>query len=94
MPRETHDILGGGTLWSARHHALFWVDIMAPAVNRLSFADGRIDRWTMPEPIGWLVERVSGNFIVGLKSGFAELLLDPLRSATLPTRNRISPATA
>jgi D-xylonolactonase len=77
VPRETRDELGEGTLWSARDDAVYWVDILAPAVNRLSLASGRIERWTMPEPIGWLVERTGGGFIAGFQSGFAELELDP-----------------
>jgi D-xylonolactonase len=75
--RDTRDTLGEGALWSARHNAFFWVDILAPAVNRLSLEDGRIDRWAMPEPVGWLVERKEGGFIAGLQSGFAELTLEP-----------------
>jgi sugar lactone lactonase YvrE len=77
VPRDTRDILGEGTLWSVRYNALFWVDILAPAVNRLSFVDGTVDRCDMPEPVGWLVERVGGGFICGLQSGFAELTLEP-----------------
>ena len=77
VERETRDTLGEGALWSARHNAFFWVDILAPAINRLSLADGRIDRWAMPEPCGWMVERRAGGFVIGLKSGFAELTLDP-----------------
>ncbi|MBV8238734.1 MAG: SMP-30/gluconolactonase/LRE family protein, partial [Sphingomonas sp.] len=77
VPRETRDVLGEGTLWSARENAVFWVDILAPALNRLSLADGRIERWAMPEPTGWIVERERGGFIVGVQSGFAELTLDP-----------------
>lgn len=77
IDRETRDILGEGTLWSARNNALFWVDILAPAINRLSLADGQITRWAMPEPVGWMVEQETGDFIVGLQSGFAELSLDP-----------------
>jgi D-xylonolactonase len=77
VARDISDTLGEGALWSARHNAFFWVDILAPAINRLSLADGRIDRWSVGEPIGWLVERTNGNFIVGLQSGFAELTLDP-----------------
>ena len=77
VERETRDTLGEGALWSARHNAFFWVDILAPAINRLALADGRIDRWDMPEPCGWMVEREAGGFIIGLQSGFAELTLDP-----------------
>lgn len=75
---DTRDTLGEGTLWSARENAVYWVDILAPALNRLSLADGRVDRWAMPEPLGWVAERERGGFIGGFQSGFAELTLDPL----------------
>jgi xylono-1,5-lactonase len=68
-----------GPLWSDREHAVYWVDILAPAVHRLSLADYSIRSWLMPEPIGWLVERENQpGFIAGFKSGFAKLVLDPL----------------
>ncbi len=79
IEREQRDILGEGTLWSARENALFWTDILAPALNRLSLASGEITRWAMPEPLGWVVERAGGGFIAGFQSGFARLDLDPLR---------------
>lgn len=80
VPRDgQRDLLGEGALWSARAGAFFWVDILAPALNRLVLDTGAITRWDMPEPIGWVVERASGGFIAGLRSGFAELDLDPLR---------------
>ena len=77
--RDTRDTLGEGTLWSARDNAVYWVDILAPAVNRLSLVDGEIQRWPMPEPIGWIAERRDGGFIAGFQSGFAELTLEPLQ---------------
>ncbi|SFR82366.1 SMP-30/gluconolactonase/LRE family protein [Sphingomonas jatrophae] len=73
------DTLGEGTVWSAREGALYWVDILAPALNRLVLATGNVTRWPMPEPLGWVVERTGGGFIAGLQSGFAELDLDPVR---------------
>ena len=39
IERDARDTLGEGTLWSARDNAVFWVDILAPALNRLSFGD-------------------------------------------------------
>lgn len=78
IERDARDTLGEGTLWSARDNAVYWVDILAPALNRLSLADGRIERWTMPEPLGWVAERKAGGFVAGFQSGFAWLTLDPL----------------
>lgn len=78
VSRSHHDELGEGVLWSPGDDALYWVDILAPALNCLNLASGHVKRWTMPEPIGWVVEREAGGFIAGFHSGFAELDLDPL----------------
>ena len=78
IKREIRDTLGEGTLWSARDNAVYWTDILAPALNCLSLTDGNISRWAMPEPIGWVAERQGGGFVAGLQSGFARLALDPL----------------
>ncbi|PDH66411.1 MAG: gluconolaconase [Sphingomonadaceae bacterium MED-G03] len=78
IPRDVADRLGEGTLWSARDNAVYWVDILAPALNRLSLADGAVTRIVMPEPLGWVAERQAGGFIGGFQGGFAEIHLDPL----------------
>lgn len=78
IERDTRDILGEGTIWSARENALYWVDILAPALNRLSLEDGSIERWAMPQPLGWVSEAQSGGLIAGFQSGFARLALNPL----------------
>ena len=78
IARDGADMLGEGTIWSARDDAVYWVDILAPALNRLSLKDGAVERWAMPEPLGWVAERAGGGFIGGFKSGFAEISLDPL----------------
>jgi D-xylonolactonase len=74
------DVLGEGLLWSARDNAVYWTDILAPALSRLSLDDGKVTRWDMPEYVGWVIERRDKpGFIAGFKSGFVELELDPLR---------------
>jgi len=79
VERDTRDSLGEGLLWSVRDQAVYWTDILCPALNRLSLATGKIDRWTMPEMLGWVIERQNApGFIAGFRSGFAELTLDPL----------------
>ena len=89
--RDVRDSVGEGPMWSARENALYWVDILAPAVWRMSLADRAIQRWTMPEPIGWVIERATEpGLIAGFKSGFAHLNLQPLTITPLvspePTR--------
>jgi D-xylonolactonase len=74
------DQLGEGPLWSARDASLYWVDILRQELHALHLGDGRIKSWTMPEMIGWVIERRhTPGFIVGLRSGFAELRLDPFQ---------------
>ncbi|HWM27844.1 MAG TPA: SMP-30/gluconolactonase/LRE family protein [Woeseiaceae bacterium] len=70
--------LGEGPLWSARENAIYWVDILEPALHRYSLIDHGVRSWPMPEKLGWVVERRDrAGFIAGLQSGFAELTLDP-----------------
>lgn len=77
--RNVRDQLGEGPLWSARENAIYWVDILAPALHRLSLTDNAVKSWSMPEKIGWVVERRDRpGFIAGLQSGFVELTLDPV----------------
>lgn len=72
-------LLGEGPLWSGRDNTVYWVDILGQRLHRLSLADGAINRWDMPEPICWVIERRDlPGFIAGFASGFAELRLDPL----------------
>lgn len=83
IEREGRDVLGEGTLWSARENAVYWTDILGKALNRLSLDDGAVQRWAMPEPLGWVVERAGGGFIGGFQSGFARIRLDPLAITAL-----------
>lgn len=79
IPRASRDILGEGLLWSARENALFWTDILGRKLWRMSLIDEGISCWDMPEAIGWIIERASGGFVVGLASGFYRLELEPFR---------------
>ena len=78
VPRTSADLLGEGVTWSARRNAVFWVDIRAPALHCLDLGNETTRCWAMPEPIGWIVERAGrDDFVIGLKSGFATLALEP-----------------
>ena len=78
VQRDMRDVLGEGACWSPRDQAFYWVDILAPALNRLSLADSEITRWAMPEPLGWVVRRERGGLIGGFRSGVATIDLEPL----------------
>jgi D-xylonolactonase len=78
IDRDIRDQLGEGVTWSARDNAIYWVDILAPALNRMSLLDGMVERWEMPERLGWVVTEQSGDLIGGFQSGFARIGLGPL----------------
>lgn len=78
IDRPIRDTLGEGALWCARDGAFYWVDILAPALNRLMLESGEISRWDMPEPLGWVVEHGAGGFVGGFRGGIARITLDPL----------------
>lgn len=78
VARDRRDQLGEGLLWSARDNALYWTDILGQRLNRLRLSDDVVDTWTIPEMIGWVIERRDHGFIAGLKSGIVALTLDPL----------------
>lgn len=79
VARDRADRLGEGLLWSRRDDALYWVDILGQRVNRLTLANGVVRSWTLPDTIGWLVERESGGFVAGLGRRFVALSLEPVR---------------
>ncbi|WP_159982308.1 MULTISPECIES: SMP-30/gluconolactonase/LRE family protein [unclassified Novosphingobium] len=78
IERGVRDTLGEGALWCERDGAFYWVDILAPALNRMTLADGEITRWGMPAPLGWVAQRASGGLIGGFRDGVAAISLDPL----------------
>jgi D-xylonolactonase len=79
IERPVRDQLGEGLLWSERENAIYWVDILAQSLHRLSLVDETTTTWPVPERIGWVIERQGqpGRFIAGLQSGFYELELGP-----------------
>jgi sugar lactone lactonase YvrE len=84
IPRARADRLGEGPLWVAAENAVYWVDVTGQRLNRLSLDDESVAEWAMPEMIGWVISRrQQPGFIAGLKSGIAELQLDPLRLTPL-----------
>ncbi|MET1756290.1 SMP-30/gluconolactonase/LRE family protein [Novosphingobium sp. RD2P27] len=78
IERDVRDELGEGITWNARENAIYWVDIKAAALNRMALDDGSIQRWSMPEPVGWVVQDACGDLIGGFQSGFGRIQLDPL----------------
>jgi sugar lactone lactonase YvrE len=67
---EAQAMLGECPVWSAEEQALYWVDILAPALHRLEPATGATRRWTMSASIGSFGLRERGGAVVALRNGF------------------------
>ena len=67
--------LGEGPCWDEQTQSLYWVDIPAARVHRLSEA-GVHSSWNVGQPASAVVTRASGGLLVAAGNGF--LALDPL----------------
>ena len=75
-------ILGEGAFWSARHAALYWVDIPAGLVHRSDPSDGRTQSWDLGHPVGCVTETTDGRVVAARSDGFA--CLDPATGKVTP----------
>ena len=70
--------LGEGPLWDEAGRRFLLVDIHGRAVHAWSPDSDAVQRWDLPERVGWLIARADGDgFIAGLQSGFVRLWLEP-----------------
>ncbi len=77
---NSRDIVGEGPVWVAAENAIYWVDILGAAINRMELDGGAVTRWAVPEPIGFIVPRRDHKgFIAGMRSGLFFLETNPLR---------------
>ncbi len=68
--------LGECPVWSVQEQALYWVDILAPALHRLDPATRKSRTWPMPSRIGSYGLRETGGAVVALEDGFHLLDFD------------------
>jgi sugar lactone lactonase YvrE/DNA-binding IclR family transcriptional regulator len=81
LPWGAH--LAEGPVWSAREKRLYWVDILAPSINRFDPATRSNEEVALPRLVSAVVERRGGGFVAltqgGLESfDFASGTLTPL----------------
>ena len=67
---DARNMLGESPLWSAHEQALYWVDIVAPAVHRWHPASGVRRTWRTPAAVGSIGLRDAGGLVAALRSGF------------------------
>ena len=68
---ERRNSLGEFPTWSAAEGALYWVDIVEPAIYRYAAATGAVDVWQMPDLLGSIAVRRRGGLLVALRGRLA-----------------------
>ncbi|MGC9239511.1 MAG: SMP-30/gluconolactonase/LRE family protein [Acidithiobacillus sp.] len=70
-------ILGEGPLWSPRHQAVYFVDILGQKIAAFWPASGTKGLWALEEPCTWLVEYADDDlFLAGLRRDIVSLRLE------------------
>ena len=70
--------LGEGPVWSAKDHAIWFVDIKRSQVLRYDVHIGSHQVFHAPSPCGFLAPKEDGGFIVGCKTGLYDF--DPAKN--------------
>ena len=67
---DAKNTVGESPVWSAAEQALYWVDILAPAVYRWQPSSGERRAWPLPTAVGSIGLRENGGLVVALRNGF------------------------
>lgn len=66
----TRNELGEGPLWSPEEKRLYWVDILAGNIHRVTPGSSDIETFAIGQPVGSMGFRATGGFVLALKHGF------------------------
>jgi sugar lactone lactonase YvrE len=71
--------LGEGPIWDGRIGRLLWVDIPAGKILMLDPRSGGVEELGVGQPVGTIVPRLAGGYVLAIRDGFATL--DPKTGA-------------
>ena len=63
------DLLGESPFWHPHERRLYWVDIQARQIRRLSPGHGTVESWTVPSEPGCIAPASSGGLVMALRDG-------------------------
>ncbi len=70
------DLLGESPIWDDKRGCLYWVDSLAPRIQRFDPSTGQHTAWQMPMPIGSIgLSQKHDHLIAALKDGFYDVSL-------------------
>ena len=62
--------MGEGPHWDADTELLWWVDLLAGLVHNTELRSHRLGTWSLGRPVGAVIKRASGGFVVADSRGF------------------------
>lgn len=62
-------LLGEGPLWSPRDEALYWVDILTPAIHRFDVATGRDTETKLGSMVSLVIPKATGGLLIATPNG-------------------------
>jgi sugar lactone lactonase YvrE len=89
--------VGEGPHWDAEAELLWWVDLLAGLVHNIGLRSDRLGTWSLGRPVGAVIKRASGGFVVADSRGFRYLGVDGSRGdeiAVLGAGKRMNDAKA
>lgn len=66
---ESRSLLGEGPIWSPRDGALYWVDILTPAVHRLDTAKGLDTETKLGSMVSVVIPKATGGLLLATPGG-------------------------
>ena len=67
---NARNVLGEGPLWDVEEQKLYWIDSLAPALQRCNADGSAIEHWPLPAHIGSMALRMHGGAVLSLANGF------------------------
>lgn len=69
-------LLGEGPVWSPRDQALYWVDILTPALHRYDPQDGQARQTQLGAMVSMVVPKATGGLLVATPAGLMTMRAD------------------
>lgn len=73
---EARALLGEGPVWSPRDNALYWVDILAPALHQLDATSGQQRETPLGSMVSMVVPMASGGLLLATPAGLMAMAPD------------------
>jgi len=87
--QHANAILGEGPLWHQGEGALYWIDILRPAIYRYTPGTGQTGNWPMPSAVGAIGLAQGGRLVVALEHQ-AVSIFDPATAKLQPLADPIA----